>query len=291
MKYIILLIYILAVSELPAQKIGIINDPDGYTNIRDEKGSGYNIVGKVKESEQFKFFQNSESNWWAVETIPYYGTPVKGYIHKSRIQPYYPEEVSKCNCGQPYTEDKPVMNVKIGNTNLTICGALMQRQSPNSIKISEFTISNCQTAEALRFYRAVKTCQVTYNGNSLEIVELDRLPVGKRFQWIQTPYLKTKLSEKSGNPVFSDEQLILDLSNITASDIDSFVKGLPNYKGKGYFDEMESLIGKLLICSMKGNEQCTAIFNDVENYLNFTLDGAIKLFYNDCKKVLENRKV
>ena len=193
---------------------------------------------------------------------------------------------------QPYNSEdaKPVLNAKVGNSNLIVCGFLKQRQSANSVKISEFTISNCETDEVLRFYGAVTTCQVSVKGEVLEIVELDRLPLGKNFKWIQTPYRKAILSDVAGTPTFSDAEFVLDLSNISNSDVKSFVDELPNYKGKGYFQEIENFIGKLLICSLKGNEQCEIVFNDIDNYLNFVLDGALAEFHNDCKSVLEQSK-
>jgi len=288
MKYHKLLLFLFSFNQLSAQEIGIINDPDGYTNVRDGKGTTYEVIGEVKEGEQFRYFADLESNWWAIETILYYGTPLKGFIHKSRIQPYNAESTD-CNCPQPYnTEDaKPVLNAKVGNTNLTICGFLEQRQSSNSVKISEFTISNCDTDEVLRFYGAETTCQVSVEGDVLEIVELDRLPLGNNFKWIQTPYRKVILSDVNGTPTFGDEEFVLDLSNIADSDINSFVDELPNYKGKGYFKEIETFIGQLLIGSMKGSEECETVFNDIDNYLNFVLDGAFREFHNDCKSVLE----
>ncbi len=292
MKYLVLALLFFSLSELSAQTIGIINDPDGYTNIRNGQGSNFEIIGKIEESYQFKYYPNEQSNWWAIKTIPSYGTQIEGFVHKSRIQPYYPETSIICNCPQPYNPEdaKPVLNVIIDNTNLSVCGFLLQRQSPNSIKITEFTISNCETNEVLRFYDAVTTCQVRSTANSLEITELERLPVGSGFQWIQTPLKKVILSDVSGTPKFGDEQFALDLSNITDTDISSFVGELPNYKGKGYFKEIETFIGKLLVCSLKGNEQCETIFKEVESYLNFELGGHYKEFYNKCKSVLENRK-
>ena len=291
MKYLKLLIFLFAFNQLSAQEIGIISDPDGYTNIRSGKGTSYEIVGKIKEAEQFRYFPDTESNWWAVETIPYYGTPLKGFVHKSRIQSYNAESTN-CNCPQPYNSEdaKPVLNAKVGNSNLTVCGFLKQRQSANSVKISEFTISNCETDEVLRFYGAVTTCQVSVKGEVLEIVELDRLPLGKNFKWIQTPFRKAILSDVAGTPTFSDAEFVLDLSNISNYDVKSFVDELPNYKGKGYFQEIETFIGKLLICSLKGNEQCEIVLNDIDNYLNFVLDGALAEFHNDCKSVLEQSK-
>lgn len=291
MKYLNLLILILTFSQLSAQERGIINDPDGYTNVRKEEGTNHEVVGRIEESDQFLYYPNENSSWWKVKTTPSYGRSIEGYVHNSRIQPFYMES-SNCQCPSEYGMEgsRTVLLANLDKTTLAVCGYLLQRTGDNSIKISEFTISNCETNEVLRFYGAVTTCHVRSTGNSLEIIELDRLPLGEGFQWIQTPYRKVILSDASGTPKFRDEQFVLDLSNISDSDINSFTDKLPGYKGKGYFEEIETFIGKLLICSLKGNEQCEAVFNDIDNYLNFVLDGAFREFYNDCKNVLEESK-
>lgn len=105
MKYLKLLIFLFAFNQLSAQKIGIINDPDGYTNIRRSNGASFEVVGKIEEAEQFRYFPDTEPNWWDIETIPYYRTPLNGFVHKSRIQPYNAESTN-CNCPQLYNSEE-----------------------------------------------------------------------------------------------------------------------------------------------------------------------------------------
>jgi uncharacterized protein YgiM (DUF1202 family) len=59
-----------------------ISDPDGYTNIRQGKGTGYPVVDKLYEGEEFTVENMDDENWWSV--IKNNGK--KGYVHKSRIK-------------------------------------------------------------------------------------------------------------------------------------------------------------------------------------------------------------
>lgn len=61
-------------------KIGQINDPDGYTNIRKEANVKAQIVGKILKNEYF-FYEDYNSNWCKVLTQD----NKKGFVHKSRI--------------------------------------------------------------------------------------------------------------------------------------------------------------------------------------------------------------
>lgn len=65
----------------------VINDPDGYTNIRKQPDSNSDIVGRVTVNQPFTVL-STDGNWWQVRAQD--GT--LGYMHKSRITPgNYPE--------------------------------------------------------------------------------------------------------------------------------------------------------------------------------------------------------
>lgn len=87
MKYLFLSLFFLFSQNLSAQSdLGVINDPDGYTNVRSGKGSQKPIIGKIYEEEVFLFAsqQKPSGNWWPVICNCKEGY-LEGYMHKSRI--------------------------------------------------------------------------------------------------------------------------------------------------------------------------------------------------------------
>mgnify|MGYP001095724629 FL=1 len=62
--------------------IAIIQDPDGYTNVRNGMSTNAKIIDRLFEGEHYEVFPSSENNWWVVYTQ----SNVKGYVHKSRIK-------------------------------------------------------------------------------------------------------------------------------------------------------------------------------------------------------------
>ncbi|MCL1942121.1 MAG: SH3 domain-containing protein [Candidatus Azobacteroides sp.] len=69
--------------ELPDNTLhGIINDPDGYVNIREGKSISSKVTGKIVDKEEFLYWENKNSDWWKVMTH----NLVEGYVHKSRIK-------------------------------------------------------------------------------------------------------------------------------------------------------------------------------------------------------------
>ena len=73
----------------------IINDPDGFVNIREKADKNSRIVGKLKERELFYFTPISGSDWYKVYHEEY--QPCLGYIHKSRITTFndFPEDLKE----------------------------------------------------------------------------------------------------------------------------------------------------------------------------------------------------
>lgn len=59
----------------------VIDDPDGYTNMRSQKSAKSQIVARVVQGEQF-FTYMQDGNWWQVRTAQ----GKVGYMHISRIR-------------------------------------------------------------------------------------------------------------------------------------------------------------------------------------------------------------
>lgn len=61
---------------------GVISDPDGFTNVREEQGADSAVVARVKEGEVFEFEGREGSEWWKVTLA----SGKSGWMHFSRIR-------------------------------------------------------------------------------------------------------------------------------------------------------------------------------------------------------------
>lgn len=66
--------------ECEKPSIAIIQDPDGYSNLRESANSSSKIIQKVKSGSEIDIL-NKDGDWWKISTED--GTV--GYVHKSRI--------------------------------------------------------------------------------------------------------------------------------------------------------------------------------------------------------------
>lgn len=67
---------------LEEMQSGVIQDEDGYTNVRENPTTSSKIICTIKENENFLYYEISDSNWWYI----YKDDEKKGYMHKSRIK-------------------------------------------------------------------------------------------------------------------------------------------------------------------------------------------------------------
>jgi hypothetical protein len=61
-------------------RTAVINDPDGFVNVRTAPGANSAIAGVIKDGEIFTVTP-ADTAWWTVRT----SGGVTGYVHKSRI--------------------------------------------------------------------------------------------------------------------------------------------------------------------------------------------------------------
>jgi len=65
-----------------AQYSGVINDPDGYVNVRKEQSAKASIITKIQEGEVFEFEESEGSPWWKVTT----DSGKEGWVYFDRIR-------------------------------------------------------------------------------------------------------------------------------------------------------------------------------------------------------------
>lgn len=67
---------------------GVIDDPDGYVNLRKDKRADAPVVAKVKAGEPFEFQKKEKDDWCHVKLE----SGVGGWMHYSRIKLYFTKE-------------------------------------------------------------------------------------------------------------------------------------------------------------------------------------------------------
>jgi hypothetical protein len=73
-------------SEDYLKRLALINDSDGYVNIREKPDRSSAIVGKIIKNKIFLYTPDCFNDWWLIYTLD--GSEKLGYVHNSRILKY-----------------------------------------------------------------------------------------------------------------------------------------------------------------------------------------------------------
>lgn len=119
-----------------------INDPDGYTNVRNGKSGSANIITTIRTGELFTFRSSDESSWWNITKKD--GTT--GFVHNSRIVSVSTKtkEISKLINDIENTDSNNVEFGEVSNEQLFI----FAEQFPKSF-VSAFHISSKQSQQLI----------------------------------------------------------------------------------------------------------------------------------------------
>jgi hypothetical protein len=71
-----------------AERAGVINDPDGFVNVRAEKSADAPVIATVKTGEAFTFERENDADWCKVTL----GSGKSGWMHLSRIRLHFTEK-------------------------------------------------------------------------------------------------------------------------------------------------------------------------------------------------------
>lgn len=76
--------------------VGMINDNDGFTNVRYKPSTSSKVVAKISNNKYLYYVPNSDREWWAVAMKDDIKAII-GYVHKSRIIKYsdMPREIKR----------------------------------------------------------------------------------------------------------------------------------------------------------------------------------------------------
>jgi hypothetical protein len=270
MKIIIGLILLMYYNSYSQSRIGIINDPDGFSNIRQERNVNSKIVTKIQSYRPFEFITH-ESGWYSVSL----NNQAIGFIHKSRIN-----EIKACKCG----DEIPGLIVAKNNRLISFCGDV-ESKGNGMFQIYESEISDCNADQKLVSINRGEKALVKITDDSIKITLLMRLPVGKNFAFIETPFKEWKLDLERSNSKFKVVKVLN--TNMTAEQILRLVKSIREVPPKN-LDQFYSIMYKLFLSAISGNKEAEQMFRDHKGRFGITLDGFYEEDFGELKYALDD---
>jgi hypothetical protein len=184
--------------------------------------------------------------------------------------------------------DVPALQLSVdAGASLAVCGYVESAAGPNRATMSEFEVFDCVSRESLARYGATEIIDVRRHPDRLELARLKRLPVGGDWEWSLVPFSVLTISASGPSPKVGGAEWTLVAPAIDPARIERFHNALRSRQGTALEGaEVEEIIGKLLACSLAGDEDSRNLLLDLEDYLGLTMDGGIAEYHSDALRFL-----
>ncbi|MCX6270418.1 MAG: hypothetical protein NTU44_04205 [Bacteroidetes bacterium] len=197
------------------------------------------------------------------------------------LAPCFGQTNQNCDCPKTiYTGTKADTIFYLSNgKSIVLCGYKNPESSPTNY--SEFVLAVCGIDT---IWKALSTCEVRIIKDTLLVVQLKNLPLGKNFQYQETPWKIEKI-------YFNKDDLQRKISinkQITfynQRQIESVIVDFESLKPESDDNRM-NLAYKLFIASISGDKKARSYFFDFPTKFG-VLDGAYKEEYMDLTTMLQ----
>ncbi|MDY0202239.1 MAG: SH3 domain-containing protein [Tenuifilaceae bacterium] len=280
MKHFILTFCLLAipfVNLISQEKRGIINDPDGFSNVRELPDGKSKIIDQIVDGEIFYYTENNE-NWYPVRT--YKG--VNGFVHKSRIK----EFKLNIECF-PTNNLKEVFIFRKSRKIISVCGIPDKKENNIEFYSGLYVSDYLNKKHYIEFLEGAYQ-SFAFSNEQITVYEYDVLPINSDFLTQLTPYSINRVFFIGGRvvtvknapfykyPILSNEYInreISELRNKTISEKDFY-----------------KVINISLVFALNDNSIGKQFFLNLQKELNIAFDGEYGLKYRDALKVYEINK-
>lgn len=258
-------------------KKGFIDDPDGYTNVRESADIKSKIVGKIIEGEIFKY-NEIESQWYPV--ITYSG--IKGFVHYSRIKEF---KINRDFCSNPYFTQ--LFLYRKNNTIFSVCGI-------NAPEIKEFECySGLIVYDVLNEIKLLEFGEGQYQSfefidGDIIVKEYSNIPTKKDLSTSFTPFSINKI-------LFAGERIIVQKSapfynfpRLTKAEVKATIDDLKTkiVQEKDYY----FIINTALVLALNDSTIGVDFLLNLCDHLNIRFDGEFGEKYMDILMIYEINK-
>lgn len=253
----VLIVLLIFPFSIYSQGKAIIDDPDGYTNVR-IKPAG-KVIDKIYEHEIFTV-QSKDGDWWSVELFN--GTA--GYVHNSRVEII---EIDNCSwCWDPNLYIPTPKGVLLGS------GYRPERISKNKYLVSETRVGLLNQDQKQLEVPAVDHAFIDIGENEIIIELLVWLPKDNNWKMEFLPFKKFIISRNE--PSDLQEFMVLSPAYQSADVLQNF---LSEYTKSPALNagEFEGAMYKLFMAAISGYPEA----KDLLKNHNFVLDGHVQIDY------------
>ncbi|MDX2000252.1 MAG: hypothetical protein SF066_21240 [Thermoanaerobaculia bacterium] len=156
-----------------------------------------------------------------------------------------------CGCPAAAGDETPVFAVGLGATELVACGRRVAQDADRWL-VAELEVRQCGTAGAVFQCAALQTCRVEQRVGALVVTELEELPFGKDWEWVDVPSVEHVFSLGADGQVTQKSRSVFTPPRIPAADVTRIHAGISAWDGLEV-EAQEDLLYQTLALALGGD--------------------------------------
>ncbi|MBF4465417.1 hypothetical protein [Flavobacterium sp. LC2016-12] len=175
-------------------------------------------------------------------------------------------DIRDCKCYNELKEKTIKIFTFSDNNSISICGY------EENNEYFEFGIFDCKSKKLISGYDAIQTCELKFENDKLQIIELNKLPTNDKWEWNNVKVAEEIITIKNNSIISLGVKPLKVETKISEKTQTEFLNSLETEKYKKF--DTEEVLARLEILSIIGNERAKKKLLSIENDKNYELDGA-----------------
>lgn len=186
--------------------------------------------------------------------------------------------------------DLPVFTLTVDRKpHLAVCGFPESAVEPNNATLSEFDVFDCRSGLSVARYGANESREVSMQAGVIDIAQLISLPAGPHWEQREVSVSHQTISVVDSSVQVTTSQATIDAPALKPMEISKFKRELSGLNSRPSLplSEWETMLSKLLVCSIMRDKECAAFLRNPEAQLGLKLDSAATELHQETLRLFD----
>lgn len=158
-----------------------------------------------------------------------------------------------CGCPEAAGDESPLLVALAGKSELIACGRKVGQET-DRLLVAELEIRRCGHAEPMFQCAALQTCRLEQRAGALVVTELEELPFGRDWEWIEVPSVEHVITLAADGANVDQTRSVLSPPRVSPADTERIHAGVRGWEGLGE-ERQEDLLYQTLALALGGDEK------------------------------------
>lgn len=162
-----------------------------------------------------------------------------------------PSPAAVCGCPAASGDETPLATLEVATTTLVACGERLGEDA-DRLLVAQLEVRRCGSSEPVFECAALQTCRLERRVGALVVTELEELPFGKAWEWVDVPSVEHLITVAADGTLAEKSRSILAPPRVAPADVARIHAGVSAWDGLDA-EAQEDLLYQTLALALGGD--------------------------------------